>query len=312
MTAPAPRRGRARRSRSRSKARQGGAAAPGRRGRPGGREAPSPRSRPATATPAGGSWSPTREGLLAARRPGEDPVLACRAWRPATPDADRVRVGGPHGGLRAVRRGRRSRSWPERRPAGPWPSCRPGRPRRARSRWCWPEGAAGILFHEACGHGLEADHIVKDASVYVGQVGQQVASPLVTLVDDGTVGREWGTFAVDDEGRPAQRNVLIENGVLTDYMWDCLRARKEGRALVGQRPAPELPAPAHGADDQHLPAARRGGPRRDRGPDAPRRLRGQARRRPGQHGHRRLRLRDDRGLPDRGRARSPSRSATPT
>ena len=94
-------------------------------------------------------------------------------------------------------------------------------------------GSGGILFHEACGHGLEADHIVKDASVYTGMVGQQVASPLVTLVDDGTVGSEWGTFAVDDEGRPAQRNVLIDRGVLTDYLWDYLRARKEGRVSSG-------------------------------------------------------------------------------
>jgi TldD protein len=94
-------------------------------------------------------------------------------------------------------------------------------------------GSGGILFHEACGHGLEADHIVKDASVYTGMVGQQVASPLVTLVDDGTVGSEWGTFGVDDEGRPAQRNVLIDHGVLTDYLWDYLRARREGRVSSG-------------------------------------------------------------------------------
>jgi TldD protein len=94
-------------------------------------------------------------------------------------------------------------------------------------------GSGGILFHEACGHGLEADHIVKDASVYVGQVGAMVASPLVTLIDDGTIGPEWGSFAVDDEGRPAQRNVLIEDGVLTDYLWDYMRARKEGRASSG-------------------------------------------------------------------------------
>jgi TldD protein len=94
-------------------------------------------------------------------------------------------------------------------------------------------GSGGILFHEACGHGLEADHIVKDASVYVGQVGEQVASALVTLVDDGTVGGEWGNYAVDDEGKAAARNVLIENGVLTDYLWDWLRARKEGRPSSG-------------------------------------------------------------------------------
>lgn len=94
-------------------------------------------------------------------------------------------------------------------------------------------GTGGILFHEACGHGLEADHIAKDSSVYTGRVGELVASPQVTLVDDGTLGREWGSFAVDDEGNPARRNVLIENGLLTDYMWDFLRARKEGRGSSG-------------------------------------------------------------------------------
>jgi TldD protein len=90
-------------------------------------------------------------------------------------------------------------------------------------------GSGGMLFHEACGHGLEADHILKDSSVYAGRVGQRVASELVTLVDDGTVGGEWGTYAIDDEGHPASRNVLIQDGVLTDYMWDFLRARKEKR-----------------------------------------------------------------------------------
>jgi TldD protein len=94
-------------------------------------------------------------------------------------------------------------------------------------------GSGGILFHEACGHGLEADHIVKDASAYAGRLGELVASPLVTLVDDGTVGLEWGTFNIDDEGHPAQRNVLIENGILTDYMWDEIRARKEKRSSSG-------------------------------------------------------------------------------
>lgn len=95
------------------------------------------------------------------------------------------------------------------------------------------KGSGGVLFHEACGHGLEADHIVKNTSVYTGRVGDLVASPLVTLVDDGTVGPEWGCMTVDDEGRPAQRNVLIRDGVLTEYMWDFLRARKEGRESSG-------------------------------------------------------------------------------
>lgn len=94
-------------------------------------------------------------------------------------------------------------------------------------------GSGGVLFHEACGHGLEADHIVKDSSVYTGRIGQQVASPLVTLVDDGTVGPNWGSYAVDDEGRPARRNVLIENGVLVDYMWDGTSARQQKRESSG-------------------------------------------------------------------------------
>jgi TldD protein len=94
-------------------------------------------------------------------------------------------------------------------------------------------GTGGVLFHEACGHGLEADHIQKGSSVYAGKVGELVASPLVTLVDDGTIPGEWGTVSVDDEGHPTQRNVLIEDGVLTDYMWDYLRSRKEGRRPSG-------------------------------------------------------------------------------
>ena len=95
------------------------------------------------------------------------------------------------------------------------------------------KGSGGVLFHEACGHGLEADAVVKQASAYAGRVGELVASPLVTLVDDGTPGGEWGTFGIDDEGHPTQRNVLIQDGVLTDYMWDFLRARKTGRESSG-------------------------------------------------------------------------------
>jgi TldD protein len=94
-------------------------------------------------------------------------------------------------------------------------------------------GGGGVMFHEACGHGLEADLVAKGASVFKDRIGQQVASPLVTLVDDGTMGGEWGCFSVDDEGRAAQRNVLIEDGILVDYMWDGLRARKEGRRSSG-------------------------------------------------------------------------------
>jgi len=92
------------------------------------------------------------------------------------------------------------------------------------------QGGGGVLFHEACGHGLEADLVGKRASVFAGRKGEQVASPLVTLVDDGTMGPEWGTYTIDDEGHPAARNVLIADGVLTDYMYDFLRARHEGRS----------------------------------------------------------------------------------
>jgi TldD protein len=94
-------------------------------------------------------------------------------------------------------------------------------------------GSGGVLFHEACGHGLEADLVAKGASAFAGRLGQQVASPLVTLIDDGTMAGEWGCYAVDDEGHPAQRNVLIEDGVLVDYLWDGIRARKEGRRGSG-------------------------------------------------------------------------------
>ncbi len=95
------------------------------------------------------------------------------------------------------------------------------------------QGSGGVLFHEACGHGLEADLVSKNSSVYAGKTGELVASPLVTLVDDGTMSTEWGTIGIDDEGHPSAYNVLIRDGILTDYMWDYLRARKEGRAQSG-------------------------------------------------------------------------------
>jgi len=94
-------------------------------------------------------------------------------------------------------------------------------------------GSGGVLFHEACGHGLEADLVGKGASVFAGREGEQVAGADVTLVDDGTVGEEWGTSAIDDEGHRASRNVLIDRGVLTAYMRDLLRSRREGRPSSG-------------------------------------------------------------------------------
>jgi TldD protein len=121
-------------------------------------------------------------------------------------------------------------------------------------------GTGGVLFHEACGHGLEADHIQKGASVYAGKVGQQVANPLVTLVDDGTMPGEWGTLGIDDEGHRTQRNVLIEDGVLTDYMWDFLRSRKDGRPPSGN---------GRRQSYQHLPMVRMTNTFVMNGPDDP-------------------------------------------
>ncbi len=94
-------------------------------------------------------------------------------------------------------------------------------------------GSGGVLFHEACGHGLEADLVRKGASAFRGRMGEQVASSLVTLIDDGTMPEEWGHFAIDDEGNPASANVLIEDGILVDYLWDQNRARQAGRASSG-------------------------------------------------------------------------------
>ncbi len=94
-------------------------------------------------------------------------------------------------------------------------------------------GGGGVLFHEACGHGLEADLVAKSASAFAGRLGEKVAADCVTLIDDGTMAKQWGHYAIDDEGLPAARNVLISGGVLTDYMWDRLRADKQGRAGSG-------------------------------------------------------------------------------
>ena len=85
----------------------------------------------------------------------------------------------------------------------------------------WP----GVLLHEAVGHGLEGDFNRKGTSAFSGRIGERVAAPGVTVVDDGTIARRRGSLNIDDEGQPTQRNVLIENGVLKSYMQDSLNAR---------------------------------------------------------------------------------------
>jgi TldD protein len=93
----------------------------------------------------------------------------------------------------------------------------------------WP----GVLLHEAIGHGLEGDFNRKGTSAFSGRLGERVASPLCTVVDDGTLPGRRGSLAVDDEGTPTQRTTLIENGVLKGYMQDRLNARLMGVAPTG-------------------------------------------------------------------------------
>ena len=93
----------------------------------------------------------------------------------------------------------------------------------------WP----GILLHEAIGHGLEGDFNRKGTSAFAGRVGEKVASPLCTVVDDGTLPNRRGSLSIDDEGNPTQKTVLIENGVLKGYMQDTLNARLMGVAPTG-------------------------------------------------------------------------------
>lgn len=87
-------------------------------------------------------------------------------------------------------------------------------------------GFGGVLFHESCGHPLEASAVSKNLSVFAGKKGQQIASPLVTAIDDGTIENAWGSNTIDDEGNRTQRNVLIKDGILTSYLIDDFNGRR--------------------------------------------------------------------------------------
>lgn len=91
----------------------------------------------------------------------------------------------------------------------------------------------GVIFHEACGHLLETTSVAKGASIFADKMGEQIAHPCVTAWDDGTMHGEWGSLAIDDEGEPTQRTVLIENGILKSFMVDKLGSRKTGHAVTG-------------------------------------------------------------------------------
>jgi len=94
-------------------------------------------------------------------------------------------------------------------------------------------GFGGVLFHEATGHGLESDAVQKHASVYEGRVGEKLATSIVSAYDDGTMAGEWGTDAIDDEGTPCQATRVIDEGTLCVFLYDLLRARKDGRESTG-------------------------------------------------------------------------------
>ena len=94
-------------------------------------------------------------------------------------------------------------------------------------------GFGGVLFHEMTGHGLEADHVQKGASVYAGKLGEAVAQPLLSAYDDGRLPGEWGSDAIDDEGTPTQKTQLIEDGRLVSFIYDRGRAERDGVASTG-------------------------------------------------------------------------------
>ncbi len=94
-------------------------------------------------------------------------------------------------------------------------------------------GFGGTLFHEACGHGLEADAVAKGASIYSGKLGEVVAASIVNAYDDGAIPNGWGSQAFDDEGVPTRRTLLIEEGKLRGYLFDRMRAREMGSQPTG-------------------------------------------------------------------------------
>ncbi len=94
-------------------------------------------------------------------------------------------------------------------------------------------GFGGVIFHEACGHSLEASGVAYGRSQFAGQLGQKIANEEVTAIDDGTIPNAWGSINIDDEGTPARKNVLIEKGVLKSYMIDKFNGRRMGMESTG-------------------------------------------------------------------------------
>ena len=94
-------------------------------------------------------------------------------------------------------------------------------------------GFGGVIFHEACGHSLEATSVAKNQSVFSDKIGEKIASSCVTAIDDGTIPNAWGSENIDDEGNPQQKRVLIKDGILENYMIDQLNGRRMNRKSTG-------------------------------------------------------------------------------
>lgn len=94
-------------------------------------------------------------------------------------------------------------------------------------------GFGGVIFHEACGHGLETTSVAKNASVFCGKMDTKIADDCVTAIDDGTIANTWGSLNVDDEGMKTKKTVLIENGVLKSYIVDDMGSRQTGMERTG-------------------------------------------------------------------------------
>lgn len=130
--------------------------------------------------------------------------------------------------------------------------------------------AGGTMIHEAVGHGLEADLVVEGLSVYSDKIGSEIASPLITVVDDPTLMNKRGSYRFDDEGTPSQRTVLIERGILKNYMYDRLTALKAGVTSTGNgrresyqhRPIPRMSntyiLPGRSSPDEIIRSTHRG------------------------------------------------------
>ena len=94
-------------------------------------------------------------------------------------------------------------------------------------------GFGAVIFHEACGHGLEATSVAPHLSVFSDDLGKKIASPKVTLIDDGTIEGAWGSSIIDDEGNPTQKNILIENGILKSYLVDHFNSKEMKQKING-------------------------------------------------------------------------------